>query len=185
MIPKMERHTAILETSPESKYTFLVEEIVNDKICGGYHDMYKDFERTSYDIIVAKFQNDINSLNRAMKENRKLMDSTIASIENSKKKLGDKDYKKPSAKQVEEWQKMCPRLQGEFVEYKAAAEALKPRLDDIIFNRYIEAGQLRTMRHLRNKFIQDNDREYLEKGVTWALNYAARHRLKIDMKVYT
>jgi hypothetical protein len=76
------------------------------------------------------------------------------------------------------------KLQEDYVTYKASADAMKPGLEDILFNQNVELGQRRTMRFLRNKYLNDGDQEFLEKGVTWAANYAARHRLKIDMKAY-
>jgi hypothetical protein len=181
----MDSNDVILQTTPEPKYSFLVEEIMADKISRGYNDMYKECDKTSYDPIVIRLQQQLNILNNRMKENRSIMNTIINDIENSKKKSGEAGYKKVSAKELDEWQKMIMKLQEDYVTYKASADTIKPGLEDILFNQYIEVGQRRTMRFLRNKYLDDGDQEYLEKGVTWAANYAARHRLKIDMKAYT
>ena len=180
----MDRNDAILQTTAESKYQFLVDEILADKTSMGHNDIYKEFNKSSYDIIVGKLQEHLNRLNTTMKENRKAMDKIISDIENSKKKPDEKGYKKASAKELDEWNKMGMKLQEEFVECKHHVNAIKPGLDDLMFNQYIELAQRRTMRFLRNKYFEDFDQEYLEKGVTWAANYAAKHRLKIDMKAY-
>ena len=180
----MDRNDAILQTTPESKYHFLIEEILADKASMWKNDIYRETNKSSYDPIVGKLQNRIDTLRLTMKENRKVMDKIITDIENSKKKPDEKGYKKASSKDVDEWQKMCKKLQQEYVEYKCSADAVRPGLDDILFNQCIEVGQRRTMRFLRNKYLNDGDQEYLEKGVTWAANYAAKHRLKIDMKAY-
>ncbi len=180
----MDRNECILQTIPEPKYAFLVEEIISDKLSRAYNDMYKECDKSSYDIIAGKLQDHLNLMNSRMKENRKVMDKIITDIENSKKKPDEKGYKKANAKDVDEWQKTCKKLQQEYVEYKCSADAVKPGLHDILYNQYIEVGQRRTMRFLRNKYLDDGDQEYLEKGVTWASNYAAKHRVKIDMKAY-
>lgn len=180
----MDRNKAILQTIPESKYMFLVEEIVSDKKNNGSHDMYKECNKTSYDIIAAKIQNNLNVLNECLKENRKVMNKIINNIENSKKSPEQKEYKKASAKEVNEWQKMILKLQEEFVTYKSTVDLIKPVLEDILFNQFVELGKRRTLRHLRNKYLIDNDKEYLTKGVTWAFNYAEKHRLNIDLTQY-
>uniref|UniRef100_A0A6C0ANE5 Uncharacterized protein n=1 Tax=viral metagenome TaxID=1070528 RepID=A0A6C0ANE5_9ZZZZ len=181
----MERNDAILETNPDPKYQYLVDEIISDKLSGGLKNMYKDFKKTSYDIIVAKYQSKFNILNDKMKENRKLMENTIKRIENSYKKPDEEGYEKISPKEVENLQKLFPKLQDEFVEYKSSSETFRIKLEDIIFNQYLESGKMLTMRYLRNKFIEDNDKLFLEKGVTWAFDYAARHRIDIDITQYS
>ena len=180
----MDRNEAILQTTPEAKYMFAVNEIIADKDSRGYNDIYKECNKTSYDIIAAKIQNTLNMLNECIKENRKVMDKIIKSIENSKKKPEETGYKKASAKEVDEWQKIILKLQEEFVSHKSSIDLMKPVLDDILFNQFVELGQRQTMRHLRNKYLRDHDKEYLTKGVTWAFNYAAKHRLNIDMTQY-
>ena len=180
----MERHNAILQTTPESKYMFLVEEILADQKSDGCNDMYKECNKTSYDIIAGRMQDNLNILNEYIKENRKVMDKIINNIENSKKKPEEAGYKKASAKEVDEWQKMILKLQEDYVTYKCSIDIIKPGLEDILFNQYVELGQRRTMRFLRNKYMSDCDKEFLEKGVSWAFNYAAKHRLNIDMKQY-
>lgn len=180
----MDRTELILETTAESKYDFLVEEILADKVSKWQNDMYKESNKSSYDPIVGKIQSRINALRNTMKENRKVMDKIITDIENSNKKPDAPGYKKASAKELDEWNKLGMKLQEEFVECKDQVIAIKQRLDDLIFNQYIELGQRRTMRFLRNKYMDDNDKEFLEKGVTWAANYAAKHRLAIDFKQY-
>jgi predicted house-cleaning noncanonical NTP pyrophosphatase (MazG superfamily) len=180
----MDRHDAILQTTAESKYKFLVEEILADKASRWQNELYRETNKSSYDPIVGKLQNRIDTLRLTMKENRKVMDKIITDIENSNKKPDAPGYKKASAKELDEWNKMGMKLQEEFVECRHHVNAIKPGLDDLMFNQYIELAQRKTMRFLRNKYMEDGDQEYLEKGITWAANYAAKHRLKIDMKAY-
>lgn len=180
----MDRNDAILQTTPESKYSFLVEEILADKASMWKNDIYRETNKSSYDPIVGKLQSRIDALRLTMKENRKVMDKLITDIENSKKKPDEKGYKKATAKEVDEWNKMGMKLQEEFVECKHHVNAIKPGLDDLMFNQYIELGQRRTMRFLRNKYFEDGDQDFLEKGVTWAAKYAAKHRIAIDLKGY-
>ena len=180
----MDRNHAILQMTPEPKYMFLVEEIVADQKSDGCNDIYKECNKTSYDIIAARIQYNLNTLNQCIKENRNVMDKIINNIENSKKKPEEAGYKKTSAKEVDEWQKMILKLQEDYVSYKCSVDTMKPVLKDILFNQYVELGQRQTMRFLRNKYMSDHDKEFLEKGVSWAFNYAAKHRLNIDMKQY-
>jgi hypothetical protein len=181
----MERHNAILQTIPESKYYYLVEEIINDQKNNGGHEMYKEYNKTSYDIAIAKIKKRLNILNTNMQENRKVMDKVITDIENSKKTPGEENYKKATAKEIDEWQKNILILQENYVNYKSAVNTIISILEDLQFNQYIQAGQQRTMRFLRDKYITEGDKNYLEKGVTWAYKYAEKHRLNIDLKKYS
>ena len=180
----MDRTELILQTTAEPKYHFLIDEILADKASSWKNDIYKDSNKSSYDPIIGKLQNRVDTLRLTMKENRNVMDKIISDIENSKKRPDEKGYKKASAKELDEWNKMGMKLQEEFVESRYHVIAIKPRLDDLIFNQHIELGQKRTMRFLRNKYMEDGDQDFLEKGVTWAANYAAKHRLAIDLKGY-
>ena len=76
-VTQMDRNDAILQTTPESKYHFLIEEILADKASMWKNDIYKETNKSSYDPIVGKLQNRIDTLRLTMKENRKVMDKII------------------------------------------------------------------------------------------------------------
>jgi hypothetical protein len=181
---EIDRNTAILQTFPDSKYAHLVNEIVNDKMSGGNHNLYKDYSKTSYDIMAGYLQKEQDSLNLAVKLNRKKMDKIIDDITNALKDPKDKDYKKATDKEVKAWEEESLKLQEDYVRIKGSLDTMAPKLADVKYNQYVEIGQKMTMWFLRNKFIDDGDLEYLEKGVTWASDYAEKNRLSLDLAYY-
>ena len=62
-------------------------------------------------------------------------------------------------------------------------EFLTPLLDDCIFNQYLENSRRNTLKMLRDKFFMDGNKDYLEQGVTWAMEYAEKHKIKLDFDI--
>ena len=167
----MDRNTAILDTIADPKHTYLVEEIVQETLLGKF-DQYKDDGKTSQDPMIGKLQTDINFYTRSSAENRKLMDQLIANLTNAKKDPKEKGYKKATPADIERWETDIGKLQLAFVTYKGQIEQLQPILNRYLFLQYIEENRRKSMKYLRDKFVEDGDRDYLEKGVTWATEYA-------------
>jgi len=67
------------------------------------------------------------------------------------------------------------------MEFKSNLNDNIPIMEDCKFNRLIEEIQRRQIRELRDKYFHDNDFDYLSRGVTWACNYCAMHRLKLNI----
>lgn len=174
------RDSAICQTLPNKKYTFLVEEILEDKKSRGAYDHYKT-GTTSYDPVIGRLQRDIQFYTLSSKENRNTMDLLITNISKAMKDPKDPEYKKASKEDLTRWESECSRLQQAFVTYKGMLELLEPKLDDCLFNRYIEESKRSTMKMLRDKFFMDGDEDYLAKGITWAMEYSEKHRIKLDL----
>jgi len=49
-------------------------------------------------------------------------------------------------------------------------------LEEYKWFQFIEKNQTRNLRIIRNKFIIDNDLDYLKKGVSWICSYSERLR---------
>jgi hypothetical protein len=65
---------------------------------------------------------------------------------------------------------------------------MKSSLDDIIhliskceINQYAELDYMIRMRFLRDKYLQDGDIVFLEKGVSWVVGYTDKMRISIDL----
>ena len=177
---EVSRDSAITQCVASSKYNFILEEILEDKRLGGAYDYYKD-TKTSYDPPIGRLQRDIKFYTLASEENRKLMDIAITNITNAKRDPKDEQHKKASKADMERWTSDCSKLQIAFVTYKSQLDVLQPQLDDCLFNRYIEESKRNTMKMLRDKFFMDGDKDYLAKGITWAMEYAEKHRISIDL----
>jgi hypothetical protein len=177
---EVNRDSAICQTLPNKKYMFLIEEIKEDKKTMGAYDHYKNDGRSSYDPVIGRLQRDIHHYTLSSKENRNVIDALITNISKAMKDPKDPGYKKASKIDIERWESECSRLQQNFVIYKSQLEVLQPKLDDCLFNRYIEESKRSTMKMLRDKFFMDADEDYLAKGVTWAMEYSEKNRIKLD-----
>jgi hypothetical protein len=177
---EVSRNSAICQTHPNNKYSYLVDEILEDKKARGVYDYYKD-DKSSYDPVIGRLQRDIHFYIVSSKENRDKIDSLITNISNALKDPKDPGYKKASKADIERWESDCSKLQVTFVTYKGQLEVLQPQLDDCLFNRYIEDSKRSTMKMLRDKFFMDGDEDYLAKGITWAMEYAEKHRITLDL----
>ena len=171
------RDSAITQCNANPKYNFLVEEVLQDT---GSKDYYKNGP-SSFDPVIGRLQGDIHYYTIASRENRSLMDALITNIGNAMKDPKDPGYKKASKEDLRRWNMECSKLQLEFVTYKGRLEQIQPKLDDCLFNRYIEDSRRNTMKMLSDKFFMDRDKDYLAKGVTWAMEYAEKHRINIDL----
>jgi len=176
---EVSRDSAIYQTLPNKKYEFLVEEILEDKKARGAHDYYRD-GTSSYDPVIGRLQRDIKFYTDGCQENRDKMDSLISNISRALKDPKDPGYKKASKDDLTRWESDCSKLQMTFVTYKGNLEILQPQLDDCLFNRYIDDSRRNTMKMLRDKFFMDGDQHYLAKGITWAMEYAEKHKIKLD-----
>jgi len=175
------RDSAITQTVANKKYSYLLDEIVEDKMARGVYDHYKNDTKTSYDPAIGRLQRDIQFYSLSSQENRRQIENLITNITNANKDPKDLGYKKASKEELKRWETDCSKLQLNFVSYKAQLDILQPKLDDCLFNRYIEESKRITMKMLRDKFFMDNDREYLAKGITWAMEYAEKNRINIDL----
>jgi hypothetical protein len=178
---EVSRDTAIYQTLPNKKYAYILEEVLEDKKHFGAYDHYKNDGKSSYDPVIGRLQRDIKFYTVSSRENREKMDSLINSVTKAMKDPKDKDYKKATKAQIEQWESDCSRLQQSFVTYKGLLEVLEPQLEDCLFNRYIEDSRRSTMKMLRDKFFMDGDEHYLAKGITWAMEYAEKNRIKLDL----
>jgi hypothetical protein len=179
----MDRNISILQTVPNSKYAYIVNGILEDKSSMGMRDYYKNDGKSSYDPVIGRIQRDIKKCISNSKENRKIIETLITNITNSKRKPTDKEYKKATKANVEHWESECSKLQLAYVTYKSQVEFLTPLLDDCIFNQYLENSRRNTLKMLRDKFFMDGNKDYLEQGVTWAMEYAEKHKIKLDFDI--
>jgi hypothetical protein len=177
---EVSRDSAIFQTLPNKKYEFLVDEVLGDKRARGTHDYYRD-RSSSYDPVIGRLQRDIKFYTDGCQENRDKMDALISNISRALKDPKDPEYKKASKEDLKRWESDCSKLQVTFVTYKGHLEVLQPKLDDCLFNRYIEDSKRSTMKMLRDKFFMDGDQDYLAKGITWAMEYAEKHKVNLDL----
>ena len=160
-------------------YNYLVRDIVADKKSGGAHNLYREDGANSYDPILGRLFREKKKWDELAAKNRGAMDKVIGLIE-----AAVKGQKAARNGDVVRWQEESMKLQEEFVEFRGNSEKLGPNIEDCQYNRLVEEMMRRNMRVLRDKFFEDGDVEYLEKGVVWATNYAEKHRIELDFKAF-
>ena len=162
-------------------YNYLVREILADKQSGGAHNMYKSDGVNSYDPVLGRLCREKKKWDDLIEKNRMAMDKVIALIEAAFKKPDEKGYRAARSVDIARWQDDSLKLQEEFVELREKSARLMPSIEECQYNRLVEEMTRGNMRSLRDKFFQDGDVVYLEKGVTWAMKYAEKHRTGIDL----
>lgn len=163
------------------RYNCVVREIVADKESGGAYNLYRPGGTNSYDPVVWRLQAEKKKWDDLMEKNRRAMDRVIGLIEAALKNPNDKDYREARPVDIARWQDESLKLQEEFVEFRANSARLLPSIEDCQYNRLIEEMTRRNMRAVRDKFFEDGDEVYLEKGITWALKYAEKHRIGLNL----
>ena len=157
-------------------YNFLVREIVRDKESGGAHGLYRAEGANSYDPVIGRLVREKKYWDELIEKNRAAMDRAIGLIEAAMKKPDEKGYRAARPSDILRWEEETVKLQEEFVEFRANSERLLPSIEECQYNRLVEEMARRNMRALRDKFFEDGDMEYLEKGVIWAMKYAEKNR---------
>jgi len=177
-----ENQYVVTDIHTGESYNYLVREIMNDKKYGGSHNLYRADGANSHDPVIGRLVREKNKWDELIAKNRAAMDKVIASIEAAMKRPDEKGYRPARKGDMVRWQDESMKLQEEFVEFRENSAKLLPIIEEFQYNHYIEEVTRKNMRALRDKFFRDGDVVYLEKGVTWAMNYSAKHRLEIDYK---
>ena len=164
------------------EYNYLVREILADKASGGQHNLYKADGMNSYDPIIGRLCREKKKWDDLLEKNRYAMDRVIGLIEAAFKDPNDKGYRPARSVDIARWQDESLKLQEDFVEFRANSARLLPSIEDFQYNRLIEEMTRGNLRSLRDKFFQDGDVAYLEKGILWAMSYAEKHRIGPDFK---
>ena len=174
---------SVTDSETGERYNYLVRDIKEDKKSGGARNLYKSNGTNSYDPVIGRLLGDKRRWDELAEKNRVTMEKTVGWIEAAMKKPGEKGYKAARDTDIERWENELLKLQEEFVELKANSARLMPTIEDCQYNRLIEEMTRGNMRAMRDKYFEDGDEVFLEKGVTWAMNYDYMNRIKINLSL--
>jgi hypothetical protein len=163
-------------TAPQAKYQHVVENILRDKADMWRHDYYSSTS-TIYDVPHTVALVGVRKVKAEIKRCEAALIDITARIETSKLDPKDKNYKKLTAKEVEQ-------LEGEYIEiYKKkceqmialeGAEIVETKMG---WKRYVEVTRYKLLNYLRNKFMIDGDEDFMTRGVTHVEQYIEKQRL--------
>ena len=168
-IDKRSLEEIIKSTKPLIQYEFIVKDIIRDRDYRGELDYYKDENNTTYDIIIARTSMENNDYIKFIEENKLLIDKTREVIE----KYNNNNNKKINLKELN------TKLEDAIDMINNLDILIKKNnklLEEYKWFQFIEKNQTRNLRIIRNKFIIDNDLDYLKKGVSWICSYSERLR---------
>jgi hypothetical protein len=164
----------IQEAEVNPKYSYLVEDIVRDKESDGKLNYFAPSNSTSYDIILGKLRGRENSLKKNIKDNQSRMDQVIDD-------LNHKNSKGLTRKEVSSLEAECLSLQENYVNMKSSLNDISHLINKCEINQYAETQYMTRMKILRDKYLYDTDLIFLEKGVSWVVEYTDKMRIPIDL----
>jgi len=164
----------IQEAEVNPKYSYLVEDIVRDKESDGKLNYFAPSNSTSYDIILGKLRGRENSLKKNIKDNQSRMDQVIDN-------LNHKNSKGLTRKEVSSLEAECLSLQENYVNMKSSLNDISHLINKCEINQYAETQYMTRMKILRDKYLYDTDLIFLEKGVSWVVEYTDKMRIPIDL----
>jgi hypothetical protein len=168
-IDKRSLEEIIKSTKPLIQYEFIVKDIIRDRDYRGELDYYKDENNTTYDIIIARTSMENNDYIKFIEENKLLIDKTREVIEKNNNNNNKKINLKELNTKIEDAIDMINNLD-------ILIKKNNKLLEEYKWFQFIEKNQTRNLRIIRNKFIIDNDLDYLKKGVSWICSYSERLR---------
>jgi hypothetical protein len=161
----------IQETEVNPKYSYLVEDILRDKEYDGKLNYFAPSNSSSYDIILGKLRLKEDALKKTITENQSNMDKLIEELSN----MNSKGKKKNEAEST------LLKLQEAYVNMKSSLENISDLINKCEINQYAEKEYMIRMRILRDKYLFDDDIVFLEKGISWVIEYTDKMRISIDL----
>ena len=171
----------VLSTTALPAHENIVADILRDKAHDWRYNYFKPDGHSMHDAEIWRMNHEKAACDANIKTNTTLVETLDKHIKCARLPPNDKDYKKAKPAEVANWDRQYVQAEEDIlIDTKRSAE-----LDSLIpkwsWNRDLELGRERTLYRLRNKFMRDNDLEFLRKGVTWANEYELKQRYKLDL----
>jgi hypothetical protein len=179
---KRDINEIVMATKAEDKYNHIVNEFIRDRNSGWKLDYFKDDGKNSNDLIIFQMRDECNVINLRISANNALMKKLDSDIAKSRLSVQDPEYKKAKKGDVILWDKQHVQAQEDNYHDSKLLEQIKEQISQYEWNRYLEDKMRRTLRWLRGRFMMDKDKEFLAKGVTWAITYNLKMRHNIFEK---
>lgn len=160
-------------TDAEPRYEYIVDDIMRDK-ARDWSLKYFDDKANSWDPAVARTKAAIWHCENNISTNQAVLENQALVLKNSRLPQDHKDYKPINKHAVKAMDQAYVVATDEINYHINALKSLRPYLEDALWSHYIESKTTRTMRYLRNKFMNDSDINFLRRGTTWAMTYAKK-----------
>jgi hypothetical protein len=159
----------------------IVAEILRDKKSGWRYNYFKPDGHSTHDAQLNRMNTEKAACEANIKTNKGLIETLDKNIRCARLPPNDKDYKKAKPDMIANWDKQYVQAEEDIMVDTKRSIELEGLIHQWSWNRYLELGRERTLYRLRNKFMIDNDIEFLRKGVTWASEYELKRRYKLDL----
>ena len=159
----------------------VVADILRDKNNDWRYNYFKPDGHSSHDAEIYRMTAEKAACDANVKVNKGLIETLDNNIRCSRLAPTEKDYKKVKPDIVANWDRQYVQAEEDIMTDTKRSVELDGLIHKWSWNRYLELGRERSLYRLRNKFMRDNDIEFLRKGVTWASEYALKQRYKLDL----
>ena len=161
---------------PMAKYEHIVRDVFRNRDSGWALKYYAD-SKTSWDLQVGRVQVALNQLAAEIQTNRNLMAKLDKAFAGAGLPPDHADYVKLSRAEHATMDRDYVIAEHAIGTLMALREEHEDLLLDYRMNQHLELVVSSSMRRLQEKFRQDGDADFLRRGITWAFEYAAKHRV--------
>jgi hypothetical protein len=172
---------AVLSTSALPSYNNVVQIILRDEKHDWKFDYFKPDGKSSCDVKIGRLKINKWETEANIKANAQLLVTLDKNIKAARLPPNHADYKKAKPAEISLWDKQYVQAEEDLMLDRKHIDALTELIEQWTWNQYLEIGRMNSLWRLRNKYKYDHDREFLEKGVTWACEYEKRHRHNVDL----
>jgi hypothetical protein len=159
-----------------AKYEDIVRDVFRNRDSGWALKYYAD-SKTSWDLQVGRVQFAIHQLAVEIQTNRALLAKLDKAFAAAGLPPDHADYVKLSRAEHTTMDRDYVVAEHVLATLMGLREEQEDLLLDYRMNQHLEAVVSSSMRRLQEKFREDGDADFLRRGITWAFEYAAKHRI--------
>jgi hypothetical protein len=170
----------IQSITPEPHYMYLARDIQRDCESKMRLRYYEDTGRTSWDSTVAETQGLVTKCREEIARCENDLSSQKAKLQRIKTEVraGSLDLR-TGKKQVAEMEAMSAASMSSICEWKQSMFDAEENLPRFQWLQFVESWQNNHMLSLKFNYSQGRDLDYLERGVTWVVQEAAKMRKRV------
>lgn len=173
--------TIVMSTTALPAHENIVADILRDKAHDWRYNYFKPDGHSTHDAQLYRMTAEKAECEANIKTNKGLVDTLDKNIRCSRLPPNDKDYKKVKPDIIANWDRQYVQAEEDIMTDSKRSTELEGLIQKWSWNRYLELGRERSLYRLRNKFMRDNDIDFLRRGVTWASEYELKNRYKLDL----
>lgn len=159
--------THLESTVADSRFNFIVEDILRDKQSGWSHNYYSN-TGSQWSIHLAKQTYEVAQMQQTINKNAAVIEQLSKQLQNSKLPSNNKDFKPLKKDEFTKVEAAYIEIVKENIYLTDDMKDLKKDIDKYSYLDYICSTTNQSIYKLRNKFQLDGDLEYLKQGITLA-----------------